>query len=107
MSVIKKIKRPFKLARARFPSSLPTSFESLGTFIEDVLNLYNLPNMPGYQSSIATMILHLGPQTTTKSKHYFALSVKKAMANQVAYELVDGFRKADKMKVDSNESGPS
>lgn len=61
------------------------------------------------------MIMHLGSQTTFKSKYFFAKSIRKAMANQVAYEKIqeikeeekkseeDAKRKADENKVNEPE----
>lgn len=53
--------------------------------------------MPSYRHAIATMIMHLGPTTSRKSNYYFASSIRKAMANQIAYQVIQDL-KADEEK---------
>lgn len=65
-------------------------------FMLDIFETYRLPDMPSYRQAIASLIMHLGPTTSKMSRKYFAISVKKAMANQVAYEVIDAIRAADK-----------
>ena len=82
---------------ALFPSKLPTKGAAeLDVFCASIFDLYGIPDMPSYRHAIATMIMHLGPQADRKSKSFFARSVKKAMANQIAYELIDHLRKEEK-----------
>lgn len=49
------------------------------------------------------MIMHLGTQTTRKSKRYFAKGIQKAMANQVAYDKIQQIRDKEKLKESQKE----
>lgn len=82
--------------RGFFPEKLPTSNSKLEEFTDTVLSLYGIPFHPSYKNAIATMIMHLSPTTDRKSKYYFVKSVRKAQANQVAYEMIDAIREEEK-----------
>lgn len=40
------------------------------------------------------MILHLGPTTSRSHRTFFVQSIKKAMANQIAYAAIDQIRES-------------
>jgi len=67
---------------------LPTTREEFDIFTKEILDTYSFPDKDEYRHAIATMIMHLDPQTITKDLDYFANSIKKAQANQVAYEII-------------------
>lgn len=77
-----------------FPTLLPhKGLLDFDTFCNDIFYTYDLPDNPSYRNAIATMIMHLGPTVAYKSKFYFAIAVKKAMANQIAYEKIQQLKK--------------
>lgn len=88
-----KVVRPFRLLRARLPSKLPQGRTELLNFCKDIFDLYGFPLDRSYRHCIATMVLHLPPTKAKKSKHYFAVSVRKTIANQVAYAMVQEINK--------------
>lgn len=71
----------------RMPRKLPVTLKDFVAFSDEVFEAFDLPAEPSYRSAIATMVMHLGPTVTHKPPKYFAQSIKKAMANQVAYEV--------------------
>lgn len=73
---------------ARFPHKLPVGGSEFDSFFESICTLYGLPNLPSYRQAVATMIMHLGPIQYRASKHYFYASIRKSMANQVAYDKI-------------------
>lgn len=79
----------------------------LDAFIASVLDTYDLPSLPGYQQAIATMIMHLGPLETHKSKIYFARSIRKAAANQIAYEKIQQLKKEEQESIDKEKAKAS
>lgn len=89
------LKKLFSQLRGYFPSALPKGAKEFDVFIESILETYNLPDMPSYRHAVASMIMHLGPQTSTKSKIFFARSIRKAMSNQVAYEKIQELKDAE------------
>lgn len=90
------IKKIIKQIRGRFPSALPQTKDGFHAFIDSILDIYDLPDMPSYRHAIASMVLHLDPLAIKKPKYYFAASVKKAMANQIAYDIIQDINSAQK-----------
>lgn len=88
------------------PQELPRSGTDFEKFVTSIFETYGIPDMPSYRQAIASMIMHLGPQAHKKSKAFFVVSVKKAMANQIAYDAIDAIRRAEK-EVKADEPKPS
>lgn len=65
------------------------------TFCDSIFFTYDLPDLPSYRHAIASMIMHLGPTVAVKPKRFFALSVLKAMSNQIAYENIQKLKKQE------------
>ncbi len=70
------------------PQPLPKGHSEFDAFCDRLFDVYGLPSLPSYREAVATMILHLPPTTHRKSPRFFAKSIKKAMANQVAYSFL-------------------
>lgn len=98
---MQKIKRFLKKIKGLFPEALPVGKEALDEFIVDILKTYNLPDNPSYHRTIATMILHIDQNKHTASKATFAIAIKKAMANQVAFAKIEELKQTE----DSAERG--
>lgn len=84
--------------RQLFPSKLPQTVDQLSEFIDDVLYVNGIPDDPTYKHAIAAAIMHLGPLTTHKSKRFFAKSVTKQIANQVAFDKIQQIKEEEKAK---------
>lgn len=79
-----------------FPRPLPClGMTDFDRFCDDIFNVYDLPSLPSYRQAIASMVMHLSPTTAYKSPMYFAFAVKKAMANQLAYEKIQQLKKEE------------
>ncbi len=91
---------PFKKFVTRlkhlFPSVLPLNMDEMNVFIEDIITANSLPNDKSYHHAISGAIMHLGPVTSHKSKRWFAKSVRKAIANQVAYQKIKSLQDEEK-----------
>lgn len=94
-----------KLAQC-FPTKLPITQDQLNSLINDVLSVNGLPNDPTYHHAIASAVMHLGPITHSKSKRYFAKSVRKSIANQVAFEKIQFLREEEKKQRAQSEVTP-
>jgi hypothetical protein len=81
-------KRILGLFLGWFPHKLPVGAQELQDFTTWVLATYRLPDLISYRNALATMILHLGPTTCRKPPRFFAICIRKAMSNQVAYEFL-------------------
>lgn len=80
------------------PSRLPQTVDQMSEFIDDVLLSNNIPDDPTYKHAIAAAVMHLGPLTTHKSKRFFAKSVTKQIANQVAFDKIQQIKEEEKAK---------
>lgn len=85
----------FDYVRSYFPQSLPKGLTELELFSQSIFKIYKLSDHPSFHHAVATMIMHLGPTTHKKSKRYFAVSIFKTMANQVAYEKIQQIKEAE------------
>lgn len=95
-----KTKRFCAKMRGYFPCQLPRGREEFDKFVDSIFDTYDLPNHKSYKHSIATMIMHLSPQSDTATKFYFAQSIRKAMSNEVAFYIIKEIRDEEqKLKV--------
>lgn len=101
---LKRLTRPFRRMAAFIPRKLPTGMLALETFIADVVELYQVPDFPGYHQAVATMIMHIKPDKCTATKRFFGVALYKAMANQVAYEKIQLCKEQEKKEVGGNLS---
>ena len=79
-----------------FPRPLPyIGMTDFDRYCDMIFNVYGLPDLPSYRQAIASMIMHLSPTTSYQAPFFFAKSVKKAMANQIAYEKIQQLKKEE------------
>lgn len=95
-SVYKKLKQLINRVTSFLPIRLPAGTPQLDAFIKSILKTYNLPDKPSYYQAVATMIMHLPPTQHRASKRFFAKSIMKAMANEIAYGKIQEIRDAEK-----------
>lgn len=91
-----KVMKLIKQLRGYFPVELPVGMTALDNFMTEIFETYDLPDMPSYRHAVASMIMHLGPQTHTCAPMHFVKTIKKAMANQVAYEKIQAIKEEEK-----------
>lgn len=91
-------------ARHRWPSPLPIGRAEFASFADSILETYNIPNLPSYHHAIASMIMHLGPTVTKVPKKFFADSIYKAMANEVAFQKIQELKEKEKKALDALET---
>jgi hypothetical protein len=94
--MVGKLKKLAAYLRGFLPKALPKGSLEFDQFTASILETYSIPDLPSYRNAIATMIMHLGPTTSFKSPYYFAVSIKKAMSNQVAYQKIQEYKKLEK-----------
>lgn len=67
---------------------LPIGVTEFNAFCVWIFRVYGIPDLPGYRQSVATMIMHLKPTVTRVAPSYFARSIRKAQANEIAYQTI-------------------
>lgn len=91
---MKRLKRVLRLLRGVIPQRNPIGRTELELFTTAVLELYNIPNLGSYRSALAAMILQ--DKRLYRSKLSFALAIRKAQANETAYQIMQEIRKQEK-----------
>lgn len=95
---MKQLKRAFWFVRGFLPSRLPLTRDELITFCDRIIFVYGLPDFPSYKQLIATLIMHVEQKTVYKSYRYFAVACKRAMANEIAYQVIQDLKKEEAAK---------
>lgn len=91
--IIAKIKRNYALLRAFFPSQLPQGMTEFNEFADSIIDLYDFPkDNDGYINMIATMIQHFDRTVHATSKYNFSRLMRKAVANEVAYYVIQDLK---------------
>lgn len=80
------------------PKKVPISVSELDQFTTDILMANDLPDLPEYRRVIATAIMHLGPIEDKKSGRFFGRSLRRALANQAAFDKIQDIVQAEKKK---------
>lgn len=83
-----KVKRVLRLLYSYIPTNLPQSGLAMDAFILDVLDLAQLPDNSSFRTAIATQIMHLSPESAKSTKRSFIVALRKAVSNQLAYEVI-------------------
>lgn len=86
---MKKIKRLLCQIRGLFPSFLPTGVAEFGEWAASISSTYDLPtkDQASIEFTLASIIMHLGPQADSISKYWFAKTMRAAAAKQVAHSM--------------------
>ena len=91
--IIAKIKRNYALLRAFFPTRLPQGMTEFNEFADSIIDLYDFPkDNDGYINMIATMIQHFDRTVHATSKYNFSRLMRKAVANEVAYYVIQDLK---------------
>lgn len=92
INVKSKTKQAFHKCMGLMPRRLPIGRAEFDLFCERLFWTYDIPRLDSYRQAVATMIMHLSPTTDKKAPLYFAKSIKKAQANEVAYHVIQEFK---------------
>lgn len=75
-----------------WPEKIPISQDELNQLISEVICAEDVPNDPTYHHAIAAAVMHLGPVTHRKARRFFAKSIRRSIANQVAFNKIEALR---------------
>lgn len=90
---------------ARIPQELPASEQELDRFISEIINLYNLPNTPAYQRTVAKAVHGVSQSTHKAPKHLFYAHIRRFEAMMAAVSLISELEKK-KQAATSNQGKP-
>lgn len=97
------VRRIINKVLGRLPTQLPIGVTSFEAFVNSIFETYDIPNLNSYKHAVATMIMHLGPDQDKKSKYHFARAIRKAQANEIAYQTMQNIR----LEEEKAKNGPS
>lgn len=92
-----RFKRVIALLKGFIPQRQPIGRTELETFTKDLLELYNIPQLVSYKNAVATMILQ--DSKLYRSKWYYMVAIRKAQANETAYQIMQELRKQEKAEI--------
>lgn len=104
-SVLEKIRHKAALIRAFFPSPLPQGMTEFKAYAESIIKLYEFPHEDGYVNMIATMIQHVPSHIDQVPKRHFKKLMRKAVANEVAFYVIQDLKLQQKKKQDAQQAG--
>jgi len=84
-----RFKRFFKRVEGFIPTRLPVGLSEYERWTASIIDTYGFPANDSIRFSLSVMILHMGSTEAYKPKRYFALSLHKAMANQVVSQVIN------------------
>lgn len=103
-NVVNKIKKQLNKVKSYFPTRLPIGMTEFNDWTSSIVNTFDLPDNDSTRFGLAVMITHLQPTEFTKSKRYFAISVKKSMANQIAFANMEELKAKQKAQIAAEQA---
>lgn len=94
----KKLKKVLFLVKYTFKTRLPIGRTEMNDYLDELFLYSGIPNLPSYRQAVATMVLHLSPTEDKKSRRFFIKAIKKAMANETSYSLIQELKEEEKKK---------
>ncbi len=85
---MKRLKRLYRVLRSFLPSQLPQSGSAMDAFIQEVLELAEVPDNSSFRVAVCTQLMHVSPDRDSKSKRAFVIALRKAISNQLAYQVI-------------------
>jgi hypothetical protein len=83
-----------------YPQKLPNGREEFERFAIRIIKTFHLPDNDSFRNMIAGMIQH-APQTTARlSAHYFGCRIRKAVANEVAFYVMQDLKEKKQTKAE-------
>lgn len=80
----------------KVPSALPITPAEHDSWASSILELGKLPDNDSFRHALATMVMHLPETMTEKPKAYFISALKKAIANEIAFGVIQGLKAKEK-----------
>lgn len=101
-----KLQRMLLMLKSYIPQALPQTPAELCRFIDETLEVSNLPTNNSFRSAIATQILHLSMPVGRVSQQTFIRTLRRSIANQVAYDLMTTLKEEAKNESKRVEETP-
>lgn len=97
MNVARKIKKLINQIVGAFPSSVPQGLTEFDAWVESIVETYGCPcDERSARFVLSSLLMRLGPAEAFKSKLYFANSLRRAAAAQVAVGVQEQIKDAQR-----------
>jgi hypothetical protein len=93
-----KLKRAWKVLNSYIPKQLPQSEAAAQAWCTEVLEVAGLPDNASFRIAIYSMVLHLSSKATKASQQGFIQQLRRSIANQSCYNLMDELKRQEKQK---------
>lgn len=91
---MKQLRLLAKRVLSLIPTKLPTGMTEFNQFVADIIELVpGLADDRSIRFTVASMIMHLGPQRSHVAKNYFVRSLQKTAANQISHAVMLDIKK--------------
>lgn len=88
------------------PVKLPQTAKEMEDFLDKVFSLAEKEQKDSYVQAVAASIMHLPQTEDEKPLSYFIKVLRKAVANQASYEVIDALRQKEKAERQKREVTP-
>lgn len=78
------------------PTALPENEPAHLAWSDSILELAGYPGNDSVRSAVASMVLHLDAGRTRASKQSFVAQIKRSIANQAAYNIMNDIKEKEK-----------
>lgn len=90
---MEKLKQTLKQAASLLPTRLPVGVTEFEAWANSIIELVGpLADDDSIKFTLASMIMHLGPQRSSVPKNYFVRSLRKTAANQIAHSVLTAIK---------------
>lgn len=94
-----------KMLRALFATKLPETPAEHESWASEIIKLGKFPDNDSFRHALATQILHLPPNILKQSKMWFVKNLKRSIANQTAFQVIQQTKGKDGSQEKSTEAG--
>lgn len=91
-----KFKKVIQTIKAFVPRRLPETPAAHWAWATAIIEIGSLPDNDSFRHAIATQVLHLPPNVMRKSQMYFVSTLRRSIANQTAFQIVQETKGAQK-----------
>lgn len=104
-NLLLKIKTLLQKIRGIFPSATPRGLEEFETWANSIIQLYKpAADERSVKFALSAMLMRLNPGEAYKSKLFFALCLHKAASAQVAANVMENIKNAQKAEFAASQA---
>lgn len=103
--IVRLIKKAINYLKARSSVALPQTDAAVEQLAKEVCELGGFPYNDSFLHSVATMIMHADQHATKVQRGSFVIAIKRAIANQAAFNVIEDTKARQKAARPLHEAG--